>query len=163
MKSIKLLFIFAASIIVMSCTSNDKLKEQITKVLKDDPTVLTSAIEKHPAEFIEALQKAAKTAQDELGKKREEDEKKTLQESFEKPLIAEIRKDESIRGQKDAPITLVEYSDFECPYCSRGYETVQALMKKYDGKIRFIYKHLPLSFHEQAMTSAKYYEATKLS
>ncbi|MBY0413605.1 MAG: thioredoxin domain-containing protein, partial [Bdellovibrionales bacterium] len=94
--------------------------------------------------------------------KREEDEKKKLEESFDKPLAAVIRSDESIRGSKDAPLTLVEYSDFECPFCSRGYQTVMDLMKKYDGKIRFVFKHLPLSFHEQAMISAQYYEAIRL-
>ncbi len=154
--------IIFTSIFIVSCTSNEKMKSQITQILKDDPTVLTQAIEKHPAEFIEALQKAAKNAQEEMGKKREEEEKVKLAESFDKPLMAEIRKDESIRGPKDAPITLVEYSDFECPFCSRGYETVQGLLKKYEGKIRFVYKHLPLSFHEQAMISAKYYEAIRL-
>ena len=162
MKFAKLLIVFLIAALVASCTSDEKMKEQITKILKDDPKVLTEAIEKHPAEFIEALQKAAKNAQEVMGKKREEDEKKKLEESFYKPLVAEIRKDESIRGPKDAPITLVEYSDFECPFCSRGYETVQSLLKKYDGKIRFIYKHLPLSFHEQAMISARYYEAIRM-
>ena len=145
-----------------SCTSDEKMKEQMTKLLKDDPKILTEAIEKHPVEILEALQKAAKNAQEEMGKKREEDEKKKLEESFDKPLMANIRSDESIRGVKEAPITLVEYSDFECPFCSRGFETVQALMKKYDGKIRFIYKHLPLSFHDKAMISAQYYEAIRL-
>lgn len=162
MKFVKLLVVFLSAALLASCTSDEKMKEQITRILKDDPKVLTEAIEKHPAEFIEALQKAAKNAQEEMGKKREEDEKKKLEESFDKPLVAEIRKDEAIRGPKDAPITLVEYSDFECPFCSRGFETVQALLKKYDGKIRFIYKHLPLSFHEQSMISAKYYEAIRL-
>lgn len=145
-----------------SCTSDEKMKEQMTKLLKDDPKILTEAIEKHPVEILEALQKAAKNAQEEMGKKREEDEKKKLEESFDKPLMANIRSDESIRGVKSAPITLVEYSDFECPFCSRGYETVQALMKKYEGKIRFVYKHLPLSFHDKAMISAQYYEAIRL-
>jgi protein-disulfide isomerase len=162
MKLMNLAAIMLTSIFIVSCTSNEKMKSQITQILKDDPTVLTQAIEKHPAEFIEALQKAAKNAQEEMGKKREEEEKVKLAESFDKPLMAEIRKDESIRGPKDAPITLVEYSDFECPFCSRGYETVQGLLKKYEGKIRFVYKHLPLSFHEQAMISAKYYEAIRL-
>jgi thiol-disulfide isomerase/thioredoxin len=138
------------------------MKEQMTKLLKDDPKILTEAIEKHPVEILEALQKAAKNAQEEMGKKREEDEKKKLEESFDKPLMANIRSDESIRGVKEAPITLVEYSDFECPFCSRGYETVQALMKKYEGKIRFVYKHLPLSFHDKAMISAQYYVAIRL-
>jgi len=162
MKFAKLLVVFLSAALFASCTSDEKLKEQMTKILQENPKVLTDAIEKHPAEFITAPQNAAKNAQEEMGKKREEDEKKKLEESFDKPLVAEIRKDESIRGPKDAPITLVEYSDFECPFCSRGYETVQALLQKYNGKIRFIYKHLPLSFHEQAMISAKYYEAIRL-
>lgn len=162
MKLAKLLVVFLSAALLVSCTSDEKLKEQMTKILQENPKVLTDAIEKHPAEFITALQNAAKNAQEEMGKKREDDEKKKLEESFDKPLVADIRKDESIRGPKDAPITLVEYSDFECPFCSRGYETVQALMQKYNGKIRFIYKHLPLSFHEQAMISAKYYEAIRL-
>ena len=134
----------------------------MSKVLKEDPKILTEAIEKHPAEFITALQNAAKNAQEAMGKQREEEEKKKLEESFDKPLQAEIRKDESIRGAKDGAITLVEYSDFECPFCSRGFETVMQLMDKYPGKIRFIYKHLPLSFHEQAMPAAQYYEAVRL-
>lgn len=162
MKLVQLTLVLVGSIFIASCTTNERMKTQISEILKEDPSVLTAAIEEHPAEFIEALQKAAKTAQDVMGKKREEDEKKRMEESFDKPLIAHIRKDESIRGPKDAPITLVEYSDFECPFCLRGHETVQALLKKYDGKIRFIYKHLPLSFHEQAMISAKYYEALRL-
>jgi protein-disulfide isomerase len=148
--------------VLSSCTSDEKMKEQMTKLLKDDPKILTEAIEKHPVEILEALQKAAKNAQEEMGKKREEDEKKKLEESFDKPLMANIRSDESIRGVKDGPITLVEYSDFECPFCSRGFETVQALMKKYDGKIKFVFKHLPLSFHDKAMITAQYYEAIRL-
>lgn len=147
---------------IMSCTSQEQMKKQVSQILKDDPKVLTDAIEKNPAAFIEALQKAAKVAQEEMGKNRESEEKKKLEESFDKPLMAEIRSDESIRGPKDAPLTLVEYSDFECPFCSKGYDTVVALMKKYEGKIRFIYKHLPLSFHEQAMITAQYYEAVRL-
>lgn len=162
MKFSKLLIVFVSTLLLASCTSDEKLKQQMSKILKEDPKILTEAIEKHPAEFITALQNAAKNAQEDMAKKREEEEKKKLEESFDKPLVAEIRKDESIRGPKDAPITLVEYSDFECPFCSRGFETVMQLMNKYPGKIRFIYKHLPLSFHEQAMISAQYYEAIRL-
>lgn len=146
----------------MSCTSDKAMKEQISKALKEDPTILTEAIEKHPAEFITALQNAAKNAQEVMGKQKEQEEKKLLEESFNNPLVAEIRSDEAIRGPKDAVLTLVEYSDFECPFCSRGNETVEALMKKYNGKIRFVYKHLPLSFHEKAMISAQYFEAIRI-
>ena len=134
MKFSKLLVVFLSTLLLVSCTSDEKLKQQMSKILKEDPKILTEAIEKNPAEFITALQNAAKNAQEEMGKKREEDEKKKLEESFDKPLVAEIRKDESIRGSKDGPITLVEYSDFECPFCTRGFETVMQLMEKYPGK-----------------------------
>ena len=81
---------------------------------------------------------------------------------YDTPLEPKIRDDESIRGRKDAPLTLVEYSDFECPFCARGYNTVMELLKKYGTNIRFVYKHLPLSFHKQAMVASKYYEALRL-
>ena len=81
---------------------------------------------------------------------------------YDSPLEPKIRDDESIRGNKNAPLTLVEYSDFECPFCARGYNTVMELLKKYGTNIRFVYKHLPLSFHKQAMVASKYYEALRL-
>ncbi len=163
MKLSKILIPFTILLLALSaCTSDQKIKEQVAKALKDDPKILAEAIEKNPAEIIDALQKAARSAQEELAKKRDDEEKKKLEESFDKPLMAAIRPDEAIRGVKGAPITLVEYSDFECPFCSKGYETVTELLKKYEGKIQFVYKHLPLSFHEQAMISAQYYEAIRL-
>jgi protein-disulfide isomerase len=126
------------------------------------PEIITDAIEANPAKFIEALNKAVKTAQEGEGKKREEEEKKALEESFDKPLQAELASNEAFRGDANAPITLIEYSDFECPFCSRGFNTVMELMEKYKGKIRFAYKHLPLSFHPQAMPASQYFEAIKL-
>jgi protein-disulfide isomerase len=154
----KSIFVLLALAMLTACTSKDELK----KMLKENPDIITDAIKANPTKFIDALNEAVKTAQEGEGKRREEDEKKALEESFNNPLTAELRSDESFRGNKDAPITLIEYSDFECPFCSRGYATVMELMKKYDGKIRFVYKHLPLSFHPQAMPAAQYYEAIRL-
>lgn len=152
-------FVIGAMILATSCTTS---KEDIKKMLKDNPDIITESIKANPAKFIEALNEAVKSAQEGEGKKREDEEKKQLEASFSNPLMAEIRSDESFRGTKDAPITLIEYSDFECPFCSRGFNTVMELMKKYEGKIRFAYKHLPLSFHPQAMPAAQYYEAIRL-
>ena len=156
MKSSILLVV--ALVMAVACTSKDDLK----KMMKENPEIITEAIEANPEKFIDALNNAVKVAQEGQGKKREVDEKKALEDSFNNPVLAEIRPDESFRGEKDAPITLIEYSDFECPFCSRGYNTVMELMEKYKGKIRFAYKHLPLSFHPQAMPAAQYYEAIRL-
>lgn len=152
------LLLVAALFVAAACTSKDDLK----KMMKENPEIITEAIEANPEKFIDALNNAVKAAQEGQGKKREEEEKKALEESFNNPLQAEIRDDESFRGPKDAPLTLVEYSDFECPFCARGFNTVMELMDKYKGKIRFVYKHLPLSFHPQAMIASQYYEAIRL-
>lgn len=162
MKFLKAVIILSIGAALVGCTSDQKIKEQVAKALKDDPKILAEAIEKNPAEIIDALQKAARAAQEDLAKKRDEEEKQKLAESFDKPLVAKIRNDEAIRGTKGAPITVVEYSDFECPFCSRGFETVTQLLTQYEGKVQFIYKHLPLSFHEQAMPASQYYEAIRL-
>ncbi|MBL7664869.1 MAG: thioredoxin domain-containing protein [Bacteriovoracaceae bacterium] len=149
---------FLALLLIVSCTSKESLK----KTLIENPDIMTEAIKANPDQFIEALNEAVKLAQASQGKKREEEEKKSLEASFENPMMAEIRSDELFRGNKNAQITLVEYSDFECPFCSRGYNTAMELLKKYDGKIRFVFKHLPLSFHPQAMIAAQYFEAIRL-
>lgn len=64
-----------------------------------------------------------------------------------------------IRGDKNAPITLIEYSDFQCPFCARHVPTVNALLEKYKGQVRFVYRHLPLnSIHPQAQKAAEAFE-----
>jgi protein-disulfide isomerase len=59
-------------------------------------------------------------------------------------------------GPADAPITIVEFSDFQCPFCRRFHEeTYQDLLNAYPGQIRFVYRNLPLeSIHPEAMPSA---------
>lgn len=59
-------------------------------------------------------------------------------------------------GPEDAPITIVEFSDFQCPFCKRFHEeTYQALLDAYPGQIRFVYRNLPLtSIHPDAMSAA---------
>ena len=56
-------------------------------------------------------------------------------------------------GNVDAPITIVEFSDFECPFCGRYYsETLPQIREEYvnTGKVKIYYRHLPLAFHPQA-------------
>jgi len=59
-------------------------------------------------------------------------------------------------GPQDAPITIVEFSDYQCPYCTRWHEeTYSQLMAAYPDKIRFVYRNYPLSFHQNALLSAQ--------
>jgi protein-disulfide isomerase len=59
-----------------------------------------------------------------------------------------------IKGNKDAEIYLVEYSDLECPYCKAFHATMESIMKKNEGKVAWVYKHFPLPFHPNAKPSA---------
>lgn len=59
------------------------------------------------------------------------------------------------KGPEDAAVTIVEYSDFQCPFCAKGYKIIEEeVLPAYEGKVRFTYKHLPLPFHNWAEPSA---------
>jgi len=66
-----------------------------------------------------------------------------------------ITKNDNVRGNFNAPITLVEYSDFECPYCGRIYPTFKQLLNDYPNQVRLVYKYFPLSFHPNAQKAAE--------
>jgi protein-disulfide isomerase len=59
------------------------------------------------------------------------------------------------RGPAAAPVTLVVFTDFECPFCKKAEETVRAMEKAYSGKLKIVYKSAPLPFHEHARLAAK--------
>ncbi len=58
--------------------------------------------------------------------------------------------DSPFMGKADAKVTIVEFSDFQCPFCSRGSEIMGQLKKKYGDKIKVVFKHFPLPFHTMA-------------
>jgi protein-disulfide isomerase len=54
------------------------------------------------------------------------------------------------RGPADAPVTLVEFSDLQCPFCAKTLPAIEAVMRAFDGQVRWVFKHYPLSFHADA-------------
>lgn len=59
-----------------------------------------------------------------------------------------------LRGNPDAPITIVEFSDFQCPYCSRASHTVDQVLARYKDEVNLVYLHFPLGFHPWARPAA---------
>ena len=81
-------------------------------------------------------------------------------EEANKPLTAEkqaqIAADDAPSfGPKNAKVTIVEFSDFECPYCAKAGEVVTKLKKNYGDKVRFVFRQFPLSFHKNANAAAE--------
>ena len=75
---------------------------------------------------------------------------------LEPPRLAMPVGDDPARGPADAPITIVEFSDFQCPYCSRATDTIRKLDAAYPGKIRIVYRDFPLvQIHPNAARAAE--------
>ena len=63
--------------------------------------------------------------------------------------------DENVKGSTDAPVTMIIFSDFECPFCARAYETFVEVEETYGDSLQIIFKNYPLSFHQYAQKAAE--------
>lgn len=71
-----------------------------------------------------------------------------------KAVLGEVTENDWALGPEDAVMTLIEYADFQCPYCSRAGLTALAFQAAHPDEVRYVYRHFPLSFHEKAPMSA---------
>lgn len=71
------------------------------------------------------------------------------------PIDVKIGSNDHIRGNENGEITIVEFSDFQCPYCSRFHNTLKEVLEEYPNDVKWVYKHFPLSFHPYAKKAAE--------
>lgn len=69
--------------------------------------------------------------------------------------VAPVTKDDYVRGDKNAKLTLISFSDLECPYCKTFHPTLNQLLTDYNGKINVVFRNYPLSFHANAPKEAE--------
>jgi protein-disulfide isomerase len=74
---------------------------------------------------------------------------------IEQRMAVELRGDEPSKGPADALVTIVEFSDFECPYCAKAVAPMMAAVAKHDDDVRVLFKHYPLPFHRKALPAAR--------
>lgn len=118
------------------------------------PKNLAKVIKEDPETFINAITEASRDHQ-----KRAKE--KALEEQFKNPAKIPT-KGRVTFGNSSAPVTIVEYSDFQCPYCARASKSMKRLIEKYEDKVNVVYKHFPLGFHPFAKPAAEYFEAVAL-
>ena len=73
-----------------------------------------------------------------------------LKETMSKISLEDV----PLKGKETANVTIVEYSDFQCPFCKRGSQILPQILQEYDGKIKIMYKQLPLPIHNWAKDAA---------
>ncbi len=73
------------------------------------------------------------------------------------PVVEPVRQTDHVRGSRDAKVTIVEYSDTECPFCKRFHSTLKEIMAQYEatGNVAWVYRHFPLDMHKQAPKEAE--------
>ncbi len=115
----------------------ETLKEAVIQVLKDDPKLVYDAYTAYQRELAELR------------------DQQQLEYSFKNPVSIPVREGNPAKGPADAPVTILSYTDFQCPYCARSVETMADLMELYPGKLRLVFKNNPLKNHEDARDAAR--------
>lgn len=125
--------------------SQGQFDSMMEKFLTDEANVakIGDALEGYFKKKRENQQKAAQEAQ-----------AKQLEEQFKNPVKVDVG-NAPIKGPKDAKVTIIEFSDFQCPFCKRGMDTMDAVAKEYPKDVKIAFKHLPLPFHPEAKPAAR--------
>ncbi len=131
------------------------IKALVEETLRQHPDLILRALEHDPVVLADLVNRGS-----ELRKARAEEQQ--WQAEMANPKVPTVAEDRPIRGARKAPITVVEYSDFECPYCRAVSPAIQEVLSTYGDQVRFVYKHNPLSFHATAEPAARYFEAIAL-
>jgi protein-disulfide isomerase len=108
----------------------ERIKEAVIKELRESGA-LDRAIDAGVDRFIERQRAEA------LQRERGEGVARTA-------AMRPVSKDDHVRGNPRAPVTLIEYSDFECPFCKRFHLTAKKIVDESGGQVRWVYRHFPL-------------------
>ncbi len=130
--------------------------------LDQDDNAICDVDEQEPTEREDAEEEQEESEDDEADEELDEVEE-SEEEDDSDDEIEEVRDNEFL-GEEDAPVTVIEWSDFECPFCARFYsETLPQIIEEYveEGDVKFVFKHFPLSFHKNAQKAAEAAECAK--
>jgi protein-disulfide isomerase len=139
-----------------SCVGSSRphdLQSEIAATLKAHPELVLDALREEDVALIAMMEQATH--------KRENQARAAQQHAeLNHPLQPDLSSPRPVRGSSNASITIVEYGDFECPFCGQAHRTVREILKRYDGQVRFMHKHNPISeIHPMASRAARWFEA----
>lgn len=119
--------------------TDSELEAKVLQVIRNNPQVLVESLQAYQQKQADQQQQAQKAFLEQM-------------KSNPKSVIG----DSPTTGAKEQKIVLLEFSDFQCPYCSKAHETLKQFMATRQNQVTLVYKHLPLTqIHPEAMPSAK--------
>jgi protein-disulfide isomerase len=101
-----------------------------------------------------SMEKYFQKKQQEAMKNQEAQQQAEVENQFKNPVKIDAGKSPA-KGPANAKVTIIEFSDFQCPYCRRGYETMEEVQKMYPKDVKVVFKHYPLPFHKEAEPAAR--------
>ncbi len=140
------------------CSSPSATPEQLRSALLSHPDILYSVVRAHPDSFIAILTAAARDRQ-----RREQAvsvmaDSLRIEHELAHPRLVPTAGRAGF-GDPSAPVTIVEYTDFQCPYCRQERDVLVEVLKAYPGRVRLVVKQLPVETHQHAYAAAVMFEA----
>lgn len=127
--------------------------ERVRKVLGEHPEIVVEAIRAQGQAVLAVIETVARERQREI-------ERARFAEDLAKPLTPELTPGRAALGPANAPVTIVEYSDFLCHFCAQANGTVKALLEKHPNDVRLLFKHFATGKND--VRAALYFEAINL-
>jgi len=115
-----------------------QVTESVIKTLRENGQLLDEDVDRGIQRFLDRQRAEREQAQAEQIRRAAEKAKQVRRPSLDR---------DHIRGNALAKITLIEYSDFECPYCKRFHDTPKKLLENQGDNLNWVYRHFPLAFH----------------
>ena len=150
----------ALALLLAACSSQPS-PEQLKSTLTEHPDILYAAIRAHPQEFVTLLDSAARATSSARQASSAKAEEQRIEYEIAHPKQPDLTHGVYF-GSPAAPITIVEYTDFECPYCRQEHPVIVELFKKYGDAVRLVVKDMPMPFHPRAMPAARMFEAVAM-
>ena len=151
----------AALFTLLTACSAEPSPDQLRATLKQHPDILYDAIRAHPQEFVTLLDSAARATSSARQASTAQAEERRIESEIANPRRPDLSRGVFF-GSPSAPITIVEYTDFECPYCRQEHPVIVELFKRYGDRVRLVVKDMPMPFHPRAMPAARMFEAVAM-
>ena len=152
------LFAFGAASCRDRALSDQQFQDRVRSTLEAHPEIVYDAIKARPAEFMAFADSVARSVRGGNQARSASDEARRIDAEFAAPKHPSL--DHRVAfGAVNAPVTIVEYTDFECPFCREEAPILVELMKKYGNRVRLVVKQSPMDFHPHAMAAALMFEA----